>query len=132
MSTRVREYMSEDYHTINSAVALQEVTEKMVQNSLEFIVVVDDANRYVGVLTEVDIIKLRNRSDLLQHGVARDIAEVLPVPTVNPDGSMDSVADIIENFPNVDQVIVVDGRQVLGVVTKALILRWFYKSLKDG
>lgn len=124
---KVLDYMSSAFSTEYEKTSVQEAFKRMVEEELAYLVVVNSANQYVGIVTEVDMIKLHDRADFARQAVIQDI--ILPSLTLNPGAFMVDAAAIINNYPNIDQIPVVQDSQVHGIILKPDIMRWALKQI---
>jgi len=128
---RVRDNMSSDFQTVLDKAPLLEVYQKMLDDELDFLVVVDSTNRYFGVITSIDLIKLHDRQNVIEGGgCVRDV--IVPTITINPGAFMVEAVGIVENFPNIDQIIVIDQHSPIGVLRKRDLLHWAYLQVKPN
>jgi two-component system sensor kinase FixL len=121
----ISEIMSDDIYTIQRKATIAEAAEIMASQNISSIVVMD-ADRVTGVLTERDLFK---RVVALNKDSRRTkVEEVMsfPVFSIPPNYSVFSTSRTMEN-KNVRRLVVIDGRKLCGIVTQTDI----FKAVKD-
>ena len=122
MSTAtVGDFMTRRVETINVASSVQEAAKKMKEKDISSLVVVDDRNKPLGLMTERDIVrKVASVYDSVTISSMKN-ADVLSFPliTVRSDSSPEAAADLlIEN--KIRHLLVVDKEDAdkpVGIIT---------------
>ena len=122
MSTAtVGDFMTRRVETISAASSVQEAAKKMKDKDVSSLVVVDDRNKPVGLITERDIVrKVAAVYDSVTISSMKN-ADILSFPliTVRSDSSPEAAADLlIEN--KVRHLVVVDKEDAdksVGIIT---------------
>ena len=133
--TEVRDWMTDDPVTIAPQISLYEAYNRMIENDIRRLPVVDRRGNLLGVITLSDVIKTaaftrdsaKVESDLLAN--TRTVAAIMtesPI-TVAPDDTIQDAAEImLEN--QVSGLPVVDGARVVGIITESDIFRLVVES----
>jgi CBS domain-containing protein len=105
----VRDFMTRRVETISAASSVQEAAKKMKDKDISSLVVVDDRNKPIGLITERDIVrKVASVNDGVTISSMKN-ADILSFPliTVRSDSSPEAAADLlIEN--KIRHLLVVD------------------------
>lgn len=128
---KVRDIMTSPPVTVNSSTPITVVAELLSRRGFTSVPVVDDEDALIGIVTEADLIAGRIQPDPRVHGpvapplvpLAVNVVDVMTTPVESVTAGAD-IADIaammlherIRCFP------VVDGRHVVGVVTRRDLL----------
>jgi len=128
---QVHEIMSTDIEVVDRNDNLQTVEERMATKQLRHLPVLEQGE-VVGMVTQRDLFKAAMSSAMgygekaqkayLQRVCVKEIM-VYPVITVSPDTSVAAAADMIIN-KGIGCLPVVDGTQLVGMVTKTDLLRY--------
>ncbi|MFZ0515314.1 MAG: CBS domain-containing protein [Candidatus Nitrosopolaris sp.] len=117
----VGDFMTRRVETISAASSVQEATKKMKDKDISSLVVVDDRNKPLGLITERDIVrKVASIYDSVTITSMKN-ADILSFPliTVRSDSSPEAAADLlIEN--KIRHLLVVDKEDAdkpVGVIT---------------
>ncbi|HET8999696.1 MAG TPA: CBS domain-containing protein [bacterium] len=143
---RARELMSTPVVRVAPEATLKEVAERMVAHRVSGVPVVDHFGELVGIISESDLVsKLEYEEtgqglvgflDHLAHAVgadrklhARTAAELMTsgVVTAAPDASVRELIHLMTSH-GVNRVPIVEGGRVIGIVTRADILRTLVRS----
>jgi CBS domain-containing protein len=145
--SRVRDIMTSDVVAATPETSIATVTQLMGQNGLSGLPILDGDRRVVGIITDHDLI-IRNTEvtpqpflPLLEGRIPLESAEhfkkrvrrivgteakdvmTAEVKTIGPDESVDTLAErMIKERMKI--LPVVEGDRVIGVVTRADVIRW--------
>jgi CBS domain-containing protein len=140
---KVRDVMTETVYTVDSDTPLKLVATRMLEYGISGMPVVD-GDRVLGVVSETDILfKERVAPDrkgvvdwLVHYGEdpplakldARTAGEAMtsPAVTVGPDRSVADAATLMLDL-RIDRLPVVDGDELIGIVTRADLVRAFIR-----
>jgi CBS domain-containing protein len=132
----VADLMTANVITMRPASDLEEVYERMAEEHIRHVPIVDREGDLVGLVTERDLTRLALGSQLemplsfqqdLLHG--RKVREIMStdVDTAEPDQSLKEAAvQLLEN--KVGCLPVVEGRHVVGILTEADFVRHFVEA----
>ncbi|MGF1992155.1 MAG: chloride channel protein [Nostoc sp. ZfuVER08] len=114
-----KDVMQERVETLDAEMSLEEVMQAFSRSHHRGFPVVE-ANKLVGIVTQTDLLKIRERN------LANDIflKEIMtPVPmTVTPIHSLSNVLYLLDRY-QISRLPVVDGRKLIGIITRADIIR---------
>jgi CBS domain-containing protein len=140
---KASDVMTRDVVSIGPGAPVLEAVQLMLQHRISGLPVVDAAGNLQGVVTEGDFLRRaetgtqRKRSRFVEfllgpgrlateyaHASGRRVDEVmtLEVRTVTEDTSLEQVVHVMERY-RVKRVPVVQGRKVVGIVTRANLMR---------
>ncbi|MEZ4705915.1 MAG: CBS domain-containing protein [Caldilineaceae bacterium] len=133
--TEVRDWMTDGPVTIAPQLSLYEAYNRMIENDIRRLPVVDRRGNLLGIITLSDVVKTaaftrdsaKVESDLLANSqtVAAIMTEA-PI-TVAPDDTIQEAAEVmLEN--QVSGLPVVDGARVVGIITESDIFRLVVES----
>jgi CBS domain-containing protein len=126
----VQEIMSKDIEVVDRNDTLLAVEERMAAKQLRHLPVLEQGD-IVGIVTQRDLFKAAMSSAMgygekaqqaYLHSVRVKEVMVYPVVTVSPETSLAAAAEIMLN-KGVGCLPVVDGAQLVGMVTKTDLLR---------
>ena len=127
---QVREIMSKDIEVVDRNDNLRTVEERMATKQLRHLPVLEQGE-VVGIVTQRDLFKAAMSSTMgygekaqqayLQSVRVKEIM-VYPVVTIAPDTSVAAAADMLMN-KGIGCLPVVEGHQLIGIVTKIDLLR---------
>jgi CBS domain-containing protein len=138
---KVRDVMTEAVYTVTGDTPLKTVATRMLEYGISGMPVVD-GDRLVGVVSETDILfkervapDRKGLVDWIVHYAddppvakldARTAAESMTTPavTVGPERSVSDAAALMLDL-RIDRLPVVDGGEVIGIVTRADLVRAF-------
>lgn len=146
---KIRELMTRDVLTVSPETSLKEAAAILGRNGISGLVVVDAAGAVVGVLSEADILLKEGgertthtgilgwlfetgASDLEHKLAARTAGEAMTAPalTIGPDRPVhEAAARMIED--GVNRLPVVDDGKLVGIVTRADLVRAFTRTDED-
>jgi CBS domain-containing protein len=144
---KVRDVMTEAVVTVTPDTPLKQAARRMLEHGVSGLPVVVDGDRVVGVLSETDILcKERSAPErqglvewVLHYGddppaaklTARTAGEAMTSPaiTISPRRNVADAAALMLDL-RVDRLPVIDGEQLVGIVTRADLVRAFARD--DG
>ncbi|MCC5656803.1 chloride channel protein [Nostoc sp. XA010] len=114
-----KDVMQERVETLDAQMSLEEAMQSFARSHHRGFPVVED-NKLVGIVTQSDLLKIRDRN------LANDIflKEIMtPVPmTVTPIHTLSNVLYLLDRY-QISRLPVVDGRRLIGIITRADIIR---------
>ncbi|MFN6484681.1 MULTISPECIES: chloride channel protein [unclassified Nostoc] len=114
-----KDVMQERVETLDAEMSLEEAMQSFARSHHRGFPVVED-NKLVGIVTQSDLLKIRERN------LANDIflKEIMtPVPmTVTPIHTLSNVLYLLDRY-QISRLPVVDGRKLIGIITRADIIR---------
>jgi chloride channel protein, CIC family len=114
-----KDVMQERVETLDAQMSLEEAMQSFARSHHRGFPVVED-NKLVGIVTQSDLLKIRD------HNLANDIflKEIMtPVPmTVTPIHTLSNVLYLLDRY-QISRLPVVDGRKLIGIITRADIIR---------
>ncbi|MCC5610373.1 chloride channel protein [Nostoc sp. CHAB 5834] len=114
-----KDVMQERVETLDAQMSLEEAMQSFARSHHRGFPVVED-NKLVGIVTQSDLLKIRDRN------LANDIflKEIMtPVPmTVTPIHTLSNVLYLLDRY-QISRLPVVDGRKLIGIITRADIIR---------
>lgn len=122
MLTKAKEIMSSPVITVQASASLDDVIELLLKHQVSGLPVVDERDHLVGVITELDLLKLLYGK--LQTDNTR-VANYLtrPAVTINEDDSVIDVAGVFMNH-SIRRVPVLRGEKVVGVISRRDMIRY--------
>lgn len=133
--TEVRDWMTEEPVTIAPQLSLYEAYNRMIENDIRRLPVVDRRSNLLGIITLSDVVKTaaftrdssKVESDLLanKNTVAAIMSEA-PF-TVAPDDTIQEAAELMLDN-QVSGLPVVDGARLVGIITESDIFRLVVES----
>jgi CBS domain-containing protein len=146
--TTVRDVMTVGVLAVRRETPLKEVARLLVEHRISGLPVVDDEVQVVGVVSEADLLVKEQGPDAVPHGTldrllgesgptrqlrakaeARTAGEAMTAPAITIDGSRSvhqAAALMIER--RVNRLPVVDAGRLVGIVTRADLVRAFVRS----
>ncbi|HEV7192327.1 MAG TPA: CBS domain-containing protein [Jatrophihabitantaceae bacterium] len=131
---KAHEIMTTDVITVHPDTTVREAAALLTERGITSLPVVDDSNRVIGIVSEVDLIRDRMPHDPRSHlrqddsedqkDPAQRVAEVMSDVVVCLSANADA-ADVAELMldNNVRAVPIVDGSQLVGIVSRRDLLR---------
>jgi CBS domain-containing protein len=114
-----RDEMSRDLLTVEAALPLAEVAERMVARSVGAVLVLD-GDRLVGILTERDVLRAVARG-IREDAVVRDWMTTHP-DTIEPDETTEHAATLMMHG-GFRHLPVVEGDRVVGILSIRDLMR---------
>jgi signal-transduction protein with cAMP-binding, CBS, and nucleotidyltransferase domain len=116
MPKSVREIMSTKLVTIGMTETAKDAAKKMMDKNVSSLLVVDQDNLTVGIITERDIV----RGVCIHDGNSKDfrVHHVMssPVSSIDPDSSVEAAASMMLQ-EKVGHLVVKDGDRLVGIIT---------------
>ncbi|MEH2416857.1 chloride channel protein [Nostoc sp.] len=114
-----KDVMQERVETLDAEMSLEEAMQSFARSHHRGFPVVENS-KLVGIVTQSDLLKIRDRN------LANDIflKEIMtPVPmTVTPIHTLSNVLYLLDRY-QISRLPVVDGRKLIGIITRADIIR---------
>lgn len=128
ISLRARDLMQSDVLAISAETSLRDIHRLFVQEEIHGAPVVDDEGNVCGVITSLDL--LRPGADDLESDrlTAADIM-TREVVSVSPNMPIAEVAETMRD-QHVHRVLVIEDRELLGVLTTFDLLRAFVRDIR--
>ncbi|SDH59644.1 CBS domain-containing protein [Lentzea fradiae] len=117
---RARDIMSSPAITVTPQVPVRGAAALLVSHGFTALPVVDDEKRLVGIVTEADLL----RNGWVEESGARTVGEVMTSPAESMDaGAQGSLIARVLVDDRIRCLPVVDGAEVIGVVTRRDLVR---------
>ncbi|HYX14822.1 MAG TPA: chloride channel protein [Nostoc sp.] len=121
-----KDVMQERVETLDAQMSLEEAMQSFARSHHRGFPVVQD-NKLVGIVTQSDLLKIRESA---KHTLReRNLADIFlkeimtPVPmTVSPIHTLSNVLYLLDRY-QISRLPVVDGRRLIGIITRADIIR---------
>lgn len=121
-----KDVMQERVETLDAEMSLEEAMQSFARSHHRGFPVVEDS-KLVGIVTQSDLLKIRESA---KHTLReRNLADILlkeimtPVPmTVTPIHTLSNVLYLLDRY-QISRLPVVDGRKLIGIITRADIIR---------
>jgi signal-transduction protein with cAMP-binding, CBS, and nucleotidyltransferase domain len=131
MPKSVREIMSTKLVTIGMTETAKDAAKKMMDKNVSSLLVVDQDNLTVGIITERDIV----RGVCIHDGNSKDfrVHHVMssPVSSVDPDSLVEAAASIMLR-EKVRHLVVKDGDRSVGIITATNFIDYLDDELGSG
>ena len=123
---------SEDrLHTISSGAPLENAVEKMVQNEVGSLIVVDSQDEIAGILSERDLVKTYHRFGSGDKGLSVDQAMTEDVLMVTPSDEVGYVMQLMLDHKT-RHLPVVTNKQLAGIISIGDVLYCLYQEAKKN
>jgi Zn-dependent protease/CBS domain-containing protein len=126
---KIRELMNLDTPTISPETTVQDMVMGIFQRRHDRAVPVCDGSRLAGIATITDIKKVPQEKWAVT--LVKDIMTGGPLYTVSPDDNLYAAMELIGKH-NINQVLIKDGVQCAGLLTRADIIRYIQMSQELG
>ncbi|MEH1939000.1 MAG: chloride channel protein [Nostoc sp.] len=121
-----KDVMQERVETLDAEMSLEEAMQSFARSHHRGFPVVEDS-KLVGIVTQSDLLKIREST---KHTLSdRNLADIFlkeimtPVPmTVTPIHTLSNVLYLLDRY-QISRLPVVDGRKLIGIITRADIIR---------
>lgn len=147
----VRDVMTADVVSVGPATSIGRIAQLMHAHAISGLPVVDDAHRLVGVITDHDLIIRNTKIDpppflpllegripletpghferRVRHMVGSEARDMMSeqVHTIGPDEDMEALAELMIR-KHLHLVPVVESGRLIGVVTRADVIRWMTRD----
>lgn len=132
---KAKDAMSSPAITVNQNATLREAGDVLARRQISALPVLDDEGRLVGIVSQMDLIRVDANRSGVEAGSAgserepRRVAEIMTseVITVTEDTELHTVAQRLSES-HVRQVPVVSGSEVTGVVSRRDLIKWMARS----
>ncbi|KYC38282.1 chloride channel protein [Scytonema hofmannii PCC 7110] len=112
-----KDVMQQRVETLEAEMTLEEVAEIFSRSHHRGFPVVEDS-KLVGIITQSDLLKMRDKP---KDSPLRDIMTGDPL-TVNPTHNLSNVLYLLDRY-QISRLPVVEGRRLIGIITRADIIR---------
>ncbi len=143
---RVRDIMTKDVVTVYPDTSVSEIARLMSEHDISGLPVVDEDDRVLGVVTELDMIVRNTRFKMpafiafldaiiyletpghyrerVKHILGTTAREIMsePAVTINPDASIEELAELMVNR-RMNPIPVVENDRLVGIVSRSDIIR---------
>ncbi|MDZ8183630.1 MAG: chloride channel protein [Nostoc sp. ChiSLP02] len=122
-----KDVMQERVETLDAQMSLEEAMQAFARSHHRGFPVVEDS-KLVGIVTQTDLLKIREsgKHTLHDRNLASEISlkEIMTSPpvTVTPIHSLSNVLYLLDRY-QISRLPVVDGRKLIGIITRADIIR---------
>jgi CBS domain-containing protein len=136
----VREIMTAPAISVHMQSELDDALQLMAENRVTALPVVDESDRLVGVLSEIDVLRRAVEPDHRAHAIPVHDGPPLPtmvgeIMTRSPRTTTEAsdVAEIIELFTvsSFKSLPVVRGERLVGVISRSDVIRALWRSDED-
>jgi CBS domain-containing protein len=141
---RAHSLMSKPVYTVRADQTVQDAIQIMLARRISGLPVVNAAGEIVGVVTEGDLLRRAELGTEKDHGWrkiligaghlaaeyikshGRKVEDLMTAPavTIDPDATLPEIVDLMEKH-NLKRLPVVSGKRVVGIVSRANLLRAF-------
>ncbi len=128
-STRAKDAMTRQVVFVNKATTLIEVAGILNHHEITGVPVVDDENNFYGVIFINDIRNIIFNTEMWDTTFIKDLM-YMPESLVNPDDSMESVAQKFHSSEHFNIPVIKDGKY-LGFVSRAQLFSTYRRLLKE-
>jgi len=118
---KVKDYMSKDVITINKDASIHDAIDKMLENNIHGLLILDDMGRIEGVVTTDDVLLLIDKSETGTDMVVEDFM-TRGVMTIDPEDALKKALGIMVRN-KVHRLPVVKDKKILGIITSNDIMR---------
>ncbi|MBN3910995.1 MAG: chloride channel protein [Nostoc sp. NMS1] len=114
-----KDVMQERVETLDAEMSLEEAMQSFARSHHRGFPVVED-NKLVGIVTQSDLLKIRARN-LANDIFLKEIMTPVPI-TVTPTHTLGNVLYLLDRY-QISRLPVVNGRKLIGIITRADIIR---------
>ncbi|MFK0733175.1 MAG: chloride channel protein [Gloeotrichia echinulata GP01] len=114
-----KDVMQQRVETLDANMTLEEAIQAFSRSHHRGFPVVEDS-KLVGIVTQSDLMKVRERN-LGMDGALREVMTPSPI-TVTPIHNLSNVLYLLDRY-QISRLPVVDGRKLIGIITRADIIR---------
>ncbi len=126
---RVRDYMSTDVVTISKDATMRDAIEKMLENNIHGLMVVDSGEKPVGIVTTDDILALIENGQPDNNTVVGEFMEAGLIST-DPDYDLRKAVSIMTRN-KIHRLPVIKNHVLLGMITGSDIMKAFRDITPD-
>lgn len=151
VNTTVRDVMTSEVVTVTPVTSIGRIAELMDAHAISGLPVVDEVRRVVGVITDHDLIIRNTKIDpppflpllegripletpghferRVRHMVGSEARDMMSaeVHSIGPDEDVEALAELMIH-KHLHLVPVVEGGRLVGVVTRADVIRWMTRE----
>ena len=98
----------------------------MVRNGIGSLLIVDENEKLAGIITDGDVIRVRNSTDLPNKTVDHLMTKN-PI-TISPKMKLKAILSILIKH-NIEHLPVVEGGEILGIISQTRIFRIIHNNL---
>ena len=122
---QAREIMTQKVLTVREKAHFSEAAHLLVRHRVSGLPVVDAEERLVGIITPSDL--------MLRHWAVNLVEDLMTRPVITIEGSMhlSEIAKLLIDH-NIKRVVVVDGERVIGIVSRADVIRAEFAEEADA
>ena len=130
MPTSISEIMTQKLETIDPSNTAQEAAKKMADKNVSSLVVIDRADKPIGIITERDLVRQvcvndASSSTAIIHNIMSS-----PLVTIDANSSVEAAADVmIQNKVRHLLVVMENGNKTLGIITPTNFTTYLKKNL---
>ena len=130
MPTSISEIMTQKLETIDPSNTAQAAAKKMADKNVSSLVVIDRADKPVGIITERDLVRQvcvneASSSTVIIHHIMSS-----PLVTIDANSSVEAAADVmIQNKVRHLLVVMENGNRTLGIITPTNFTAYLKKNL---
>ena len=130
MPTSISEIMTRKLETIDPSNTAQEAAKKMADKNVSSLVVIDRADKPIGIITERDLVRQVCVNDASSSTVIIHHIMSSPIVTIDANSSVESAADVmIQNKVRHLLVVMENGNRTLGIITPTNFTTYLKKNL---
>jgi signal-transduction protein with cAMP-binding, CBS, and nucleotidyltransferase domain len=126
----VGEIMNERIETIGILNTAQDAAMKMADKNVSSLVVLDNDDKAVGILTERDLVRRVCTKNIPSSSVTIQNTISSPIKTIAPDTPIDDVADIMIRNKIRHMVVADENREPIGIVSATDIVAFVRENSK--
>ena len=121
LKTTAKEIMTTPVISVRPDTKLDEVMGLLLQHQVSGMPVVDENDRLVGVITELDMLKLLFDTMQIEHGQVSDYL-TSKVVTIDEEDSLIDVAEVFMHH-TIRRVPIMRGDKVVGIISRRDVIR---------
>lgn len=130
MPTSISEIMTQKLETIGPSNTAQEAAKKMADKNVSSLVVIDRADKPIGIITERDLVRQVCVNDASSSTVIIHHIMSSPLVTIDANSSVEAAADVmIQNKVRHLLVVMENGNRTLGIITPTNFTTYLKKNL---
>lgn len=136
MTVLVRDLMRKNPHTIAESASIQDTARIMNDNKISSLVVLDEDNNPVGLVTERDLVRKVCINDLPTNRVTNKEIMSSPLITIDSESSASTATDLMLKN-NVRHLLVIDNEsndsnQPVGIITPLDLVKYEEYTRDEG
>lgn len=126
---KVNKLIEKNFKTVNVNGTMRDFTKEVAKSKRNIFPVIDDEGNFYGVIFINDIRNIIFNTELWDTTLVKDLM-YMPNVTVNPDESMESVAQKFQESEDYNLPVIKDGKY-LGFVSRAQVFMTYRRLLKE-